>query len=214
MLHTLLDQRDVTFSSLIITIHKSQYKKDKKGETTFGFTDPKITRQAEVYLYLKYHMSDIHFFGTLLHALGRCFADTFVIDGHTEEWLLTTKYEPPHDKTNKTKKMACAPSEDSDQPGHPPSLIRVFAVRMKKAWALSYPLRAQRRLWSDWVDAQADLSLRCAHMPFCWFCHWVVHILCTSYAIFAIFWKTFQCLIVHDTICVLWPVAQIIVTIL
>ena len=24
-------------------------------------------------------------------------------------------FEPPHDKTNK---MACAPSEDSDQPGH------------------------------------------------------------------------------------------------
>ena len=23
----------------------------------------------------------------------------------------------------------CAPSEDSDQPGHPPSLFRVFAVR-------------------------------------------------------------------------------------
>ena len=30
---------------------------------------------------------------------------------------------PPRDKTNK---VACAPSEDSDQPGHPPSLIRVF----------------------------------------------------------------------------------------
>ena len=38
------------------------------------------------------------------------------------------------------------PSEDSNQPGHPPSLIRVFAVRMKKAWVLSYPLSAQRRL--------------------------------------------------------------------
>ena len=38
--------------------------------------------------------------------------------------------EPPRDKTNK---MAWAPSEDSDQPGHPPSLIRIFAVRMKKA---------------------------------------------------------------------------------
>ena len=49
------------------------------------------------------------------------------------------KLEPPHDKT----------SEDSDQPGHPPSLIRVFAVRMKKAWVLSYPLSAQRRLWSE-----------------------------------------------------------------
>ena len=43
----------------------------------------------------------------------------------------------------------CAPSEDSDQPWHPPSLIRVFAVRMKKACVLSYPLSAQRRLWSD-----------------------------------------------------------------
>ena len=39
---------------------------------------------------------------------------------------VTHKFEPPRDKTNK---MACAPSEDSDQPGHPPSLIRVFAVR-------------------------------------------------------------------------------------
>ena len=52
-------------------------------------------------------------------------------------------YEPPHDKTNK---MACAPNEDSDQPGHLPSLIRVFAVRMKKVWVVSYPLSAQRRL--------------------------------------------------------------------
>ena len=33
-------------------------------------------------------------------------------------------FEPPHDKTNT---MSCAPSEDSDQPGHSPSLIRVFA---------------------------------------------------------------------------------------
>ena len=24
---------------------------------------------------------------------------------------------------------------------------------------------------SDWADAQADLSLRWAQMPFCWFCH-------------------------------------------
>ena len=45
-------------------------------------------------------------------------------------------------------------------------LIRVFAVRMKKAWVLSYPLSAQRRLWSDWADAQADLSLRWAHTHF------------------------------------------------
>ena len=59
-------------------------------------------------------------------------------------------FEPPHDKTNK---MTCAPCEDSDQPGHLPSLIRVFAVHTKKAWVLSYPLSAQRRLWSDLADA-------------------------------------------------------------
>ena len=32
----------------------------------------------------------------------------------------TMSNEPPHDKTNK---MACVPIEDSDQPGHPPSLV-------------------------------------------------------------------------------------------
>ena len=75
--------------------------------------------------------------------------------------------EPPHDKTNKT---TCAPSEDSDQAGHPPSLIRVFAVLMSNHWALNYLLRAQWRLWSDWAEVQSDLSLRWAHMSFCWFC--------------------------------------------
>ena len=70
----------------------------------------------------------------------------------------------------------CAPSEDSDQPGHPPCLIRVFAVCMKKPWVLSYLLSAQRRLWSDWADAQADPSLRWAHMPHCWFCHEAAHL--------------------------------------
>ena len=46
----------------------------------------------------------------------------------------------------------CAASEDSDQPGHPPSLTRVFAVRLKKASFLSCPLSVQRRLWSDWAE--------------------------------------------------------------
>ena len=38
------------------------------------------------------------------------------------EWSFHMTFEPPHDKTNK---MACASRKDSDQPGHPPSLIRV-----------------------------------------------------------------------------------------
>ena len=46
-------------------------------------------------------------------------------------------------------------SEDSDQPGHPPSLIRVFADGMKKAGVLRYSLSVQRRLSSDWADAHS-----------------------------------------------------------
>ena len=47
-------------------------------------------------------------------------------------WLLDIHHahlhnEPRHDKANKIR---CAPSEDSDQPGHPTSLIRVFALRL------------------------------------------------------------------------------------
>ena len=52
------------------------------------------------------------------------------------------------------------------QHNQPTSLIRVFAVCIKKAWVLSYPLSIQQRLWSDWADAQADLSLRWAHIHF------------------------------------------------
>ena len=50
----------------------------------------------------------------------------FISEATSEDKDALSECEPPHDKTNK---MAFVPSEDSDQPGHPPSLIRVFAVR-------------------------------------------------------------------------------------
>ena len=53
---------------------------------------------------------------------------THNICSYEEIWKLNPKLssnEPPRDKTNK---KACAPGADSDQPGHSPSLIRVFAV--------------------------------------------------------------------------------------
>ena len=55
----------------------------------------------------------------------------------SQTWLSKNlgSLEPPHNKTNK---MARAPSEDSDQSGHPSILIRVFAVHMKKPLVLSY----------------------------------------------------------------------------
>ena len=51
--------------------------------------------------------------------------------------------EPPHDKTNK---VAYAPIEDSDQPGHPPGLIRVFAVRSMGSLGPNISSCGQRRL--------------------------------------------------------------------
>ena len=83
--------------------------------------------------------------------------------------------------------MACAPSKDSDQPGHPLSLIRVFAVCMKKAWVLSYQLSAQQRLWSAWASALIRLG-GCpgsseswlGTQSFCWFCHEAAHFVFTS----------------------------------
>ena len=55
----------------------------------------------------------------------------------------------------------CAPSKDSDQPGHLPSLIRVFAVRLIGSQEPKLSSCGQQR-----ADAQADLSLRWAHSHF------------------------------------------------
>ena len=53
--------------------------------------------------------------------------------------------------------MACAPSEDSNQPGHPPSLIRVFADRMCLLQSLGCQKRDNGEPLPYWVDVQADL---------------------------------------------------------
>ena len=76
------------------------------------------------------------------------------------------------------KQNDCAPSEDSDLPislGIGP-VWSVFPVHSIGNSGPKLSSRGQRRLWSDWADAQADLSLRRAHMPFCWFCHEAAHL--------------------------------------
>ena len=45
----------------------------------------------------------------------------------------------------------------------------VFAVRSMGSWGPDVSSCGQRRLWSDWMDAQADLSFRWVHMQFCWY---------------------------------------------
>ena len=79
-------------------------------------------------------------------------------------WNLSPRLSFPsiwarHDKTNK---VTVRPAKTQISLDIRP-VWSDFAVRKKKAWVLSYPLSAERRLWSDWADAQADLSLRWAH---------------------------------------------------
>ena len=67
-------------------------------------------------------------------------------------------YEPPH---KKTKKMAYAPSEDSDQPGHPPSLIRVSPSAWKNFCPIKRTVKTLIRLgrcpgWSDFLAGRTD----------------------------------------------------------
>ena len=60
----------------------------------------------------------------------------------------------------------------------PQRLIWVFAVRLKKPWVLSYPLSAQRRLWSDWAYSQADVSHHWAYSHFVGFVmKWLISLL-------------------------------------
>ena len=70
----------------------------------------------------------------------------------------------------------CAPSEDSDQPGHPPSLIRAFAVGMKKSWVLSYPLSTHRRLLIRLGRCPGWSESSLGAYSFCWFCHVVAQL--------------------------------------
>ena len=69
---------------------------------------------------------------------------------------------------DKTNTMTCAPSEDSDQLGRPSSLIKIFAVWMKRPLVLGYPMRAQWRLIRlCWRKGWFVFFRR---TPFCWFC--------------------------------------------
>ena len=62
------------------------------------------------------------------------------------------------------RNQPCAPIEDSDQTARSRSLIRIFSGCVLDSQGCKVSPCVQRKLCSDYVDAQADLSLRSAHM--------------------------------------------------
>ena len=83
-------------------------------------------------------------------------------ESYIQRVRITCYLNMSHSMTKSTKWHA--PSEDSDQPGQLPSLIRGFTVCWMGNWGLDI------EDWSVWADAQDDLSLRWVHMSFSWFC--------------------------------------------
>ena len=59
-------------------------------------------------------------------------------------------FEPSHDKTNKMIRLGIRPAWSES------------SLRAQCPAESSHEMSAKWRLWSDWVDAQADLSLRWA----------------------------------------------------
>ena len=80
----------------------------------------------------------------------------------------------PGPQHKKSYLRTCAHSEDSDQTAHSRSLIRIFAGPISDSQAYKVSSCGQRRLWSDCVDAQVDLSLW-VYMPLGMFSHVAAH---------------------------------------
>ena len=77
--------------------------------------------------------------------------------------------------TWQNKQCGCAPSEDSNQPGHLPSLIRVFAVRMKKVCLVPIKRTAKTLIRLGGCPGWSESSLGAQSL--CWFCHVAAHLL-------------------------------------
>ena len=88
---------------------------------------------------------------TVLHLIYNLLSSAFVQNQESQ-------------KREETYLRRCAPIEDSNQPAHPRSLIKVFVVRMKKFCVLCYPKCAQLRFLLGCANAQADLNLYWAHI--------------------------------------------------
>ena len=115
-----------------------------------------------VYLVLiKRRLTVFCFFQCILYIQLRILAWSIFLPFQRRSWAATWQ----------NQQCCCAPSEDSDQPGHPPILIRVFAVCSVCSSGPKLFSCGQRRLWPDWAESSLG-----AH-SLCWVCHVAAHLL-------------------------------------
>ena len=89
------------------------------------------------------------------------------MDGLTIHTTLVLRVVHWNMSQRKTYNMTCVTSKDSDQSVYPPSKARVLVHPSLDSQEAVEGTCDQRRLWSDCVDAQADLSLRWSHKSRC-----------------------------------------------
>ena len=89
-----------------------------------------------------------------------------------QQAIAIVPFELPHDKTNK---VAMCPTKTQISLGIRPVWSESSLCAQ---WVAKDPtfLHADSEDWSDWADAQAELSLCWAHIPHCLFCHEATHL--------------------------------------
>ena len=99
--------------------------------------------------------------------LGTYFTIYLYISFHCERWV------------------SCCMTNPTKWPVHP--VNTQISLGICPIWSpfYSYPLSAQWRLLSDWIDAQSDLCLRWVHRSFCLFCHASAQMVLMNTAIFS-----------------------------
>ena len=99
---------------------------------------------------------------------------------------------------DKTNKMTVCPAKTQISLGVRLVWSRVFAVHSMEDLSFLHVASKDSdqtgQIWSNWADAQADLSLGWAYMPFCWFCHAAAHL---YYCLF-LFVLFFSCLTLYE----------------
>ena len=85
------------------------------------------------------------------------------ISNSSSSSFLIMKNESPYDKTNK---MTCAPSEDSDQPGHPPSLISLLSPSRNIGPLTIYWVHREHCVQTGWMPRLICVFAGCT-------CHFV-----------------------------------------
>ena len=124
-------------------------------------------------------------FYTTYLSIGLIFCGLVVVLGGLLGWLSSILSWGDVSAWNTTLNLSCNMTKPTKWPVCPVKTQISRGIRpvwsessLCTQWVAKDPrfLHADSEDWSDWADAQADLSLRWAHRSFCWFCHEAAHL--------------------------------------